>query len=253
MVRVVIVFGLIIATVFSAPIKGSKEELTNSLIALKSHSKTETPPRPKRSDEESKATVNNDDISGAALVLAKYIQDTGDLDGVMDFLRSMVSDGKMSEADGMSYIAEVLSSLQTIKLSHNHHEVDPDQKLRHDIQVVNEARDTKDSKDSKHQEKLNKILREEENLKKSKQEIENKIKNLESQKSEEEEKQLIHSLEKQVEEGEKDNETILNINKLLEEEKSKNKISKHLYMHVKEALIQTAVENISKLTTAENN
>ena len=68
--------------------------------------------------------------------------------------------------------------------------------------------------------------------------------------------------------GENDNETILAINKLLEEEKNKDRISKHLYMHVKgkiidsklnfgslckssEALIQTAVENISKMTRPE--
>ena len=69
--------------------------------------------------------------------------------------------------------------------------------------------------------------------------------------------------------GENDNETILAINKLLEEEKNKDRISKHLYMHVKgkiiifskfnfvslcnslEALIQTAVENISKMTRTE--
>ena len=78
---------------------------------------------------------NNEATSGAAIVLARYIQDTGDLDGVMDFLRTMVSSGKMTEVDGMSYIAEVLSSLQTLKLSHTHQEVDPDQTLRHDIQA----------------------------------------------------------------------------------------------------------------------
>ena len=71
----------------------------------------------------------------------------------------------------------------------------------------------------------------------------------------------------QILEGEKDNETILKINSILEDQKKENKISKNLYLHVKgmfrifphrkhlrldlhisEALIDSAMENISKLT-----
>ena len=85
--------------------------------------------------ESSKLNESHDDISGAAMVLARYIETTGDLDGVVDFLRSMVSSGKLPEEDGMSYIAEVLSSLQTLKASYNHQEMDPAQALRHFIQA----------------------------------------------------------------------------------------------------------------------
>jgi len=258
--RFVLVLALGLTSVLGAALKDSKneEKLTNSLIALKSNPPDESAERPKRS-ESSKLNESNDDISGAAMVLARYIETTGDLDGVVDFLRSMVSSGKLPEEDGMSYIAEVLSSLQTLKASYNHQEMDPAQALRHFIQVGNEMRDApRDAiKDEQHQDKISKINLEEENLNKSKQDIERKIKNLEQEKYEEEDllkkKQLINNLMKQVEEGEKDNETILTINKLLEEQKNENKISKHLYTHVKEALIQTAVENVSRLTTSERN
>ena len=68
-------------------------------------------------------------------MLSQYIKDTGDLDGVMDFLRTMVSSGKLSEADGLSYIARVINNLETIKTPYNHHEVEPAQALRHLIQA----------------------------------------------------------------------------------------------------------------------
>lgn len=248
-----VILALSLTTALGAPAKGS-EELTNSLIALKSNPTEKPAARQKRSEPDT-----DDDISGAALVLAKYVETTGDLDGVMDFLRNMVSSGKLSEEDGMSYIAQVLTTLQTLKASYNHQEVDPGQKLRHSIQVENEVRDADQDfkRRTLHQEKIDKINLEEEDLNKSKREIEEKIKNLEHEKSEEQnflkKKQLISKLMKQVEEGEKDNETILTINKLLEEQKNGNKISKHLYMHVKEALIETAVENVSRLTSPEKN
>merc|ERR1711874_519170 len=146
-----------------------------------------------------------------------------------------------------------INNLQTIKSPYRHHEVEPAQTLRHHIQAENEAREEEET--TSYTEKMEKIKQQQEDLNKSKQEIELKIKNLEQQKSEEQDlikkKQLVNNLMKEVEEGEKDNETILMINKILEEEKNKDKISKHLYRHVKGALIQTAVENISKMTRTE--
>jgi len=251
MMKCVLILGFIFITAFAGPLKGSKEELTNSLISLKSHP-TEEPGAQRQKRSETKTTGKEDDISGVALVLSQYIRDTGDLDGVMDFLRTMVSSGKLSESEGMTYIARVISHLQTIK-PYSHHEVEPAQALRHQIQEGNEARE--ESENQRYTDMMEKINQEEQNLNKSKQEIELKIKNLEQQKAEEQDlikkKQLVNNLMKEVEEGEKDNETILMINKILEEEKNKDKISKHLYRHVKEALIQTAVENISKMTRTE--
>ena len=46
--------------------------------------------------EPADAGRSEDDISGAALILAKYILDTGDIDGVMEFLQGMVRAGKVS-------------------------------------------------------------------------------------------------------------------------------------------------------------
>ena len=48
------------------------------------------------------ASSSDDDISGAAFILAKYILDTGDIDGVMEFLQGMVRAGKVS-SDHLSY------------------------------------------------------------------------------------------------------------------------------------------------------
>lgn len=246
--RFVLILAFVSITALAGPMKDSKEELTNSLISLKSPPTEEPPAQRQKRSETNKVVGKEDDISGVALVLSQYIKDTGDLDGVMDFLRTMVSSGKLSEADGLSYIARVINNLETIKTPYNHHEVEPAQALRHLIQEENEAREDQEDK-------IEKINQEQQDLNKSKQEIELKIKNLEQQKSEEQDlikkKQLVSNLMKQVEDGEKDNETILTINKLLEEEKNKERISKHLYMHVKEALIQTAVENISKMTKTE--
>ena len=46
--------------------------------------------------EPADAGRSEDDISGAAFILAKYILDTGDIDGVMEFLQGMVRAGKVS-------------------------------------------------------------------------------------------------------------------------------------------------------------
>ena len=39
--------------------------------------------------------INNDDITEATLILARYILETGDVDGVMEFLQSMVQEDKV--------------------------------------------------------------------------------------------------------------------------------------------------------------
>ena len=85
--------------------------------------------------QEPKAAGKEEDISGVSLVLSQYIKDTGDLDGVMDFLRTMVSSGKLSESDGLSYISRVLSNLQASKSPYSHRQVEPAQTLRHHIQA----------------------------------------------------------------------------------------------------------------------
>merc|ERR1712227_125485 len=96
------------------------------------------------------------------------------------------------------------------------------------------------------------IKTEEESLKKNKEELEARMRDLEERRREEEEfmkrKNMITRLVNNIEEGEQDNETILKINTILEEQKRANLISKSLYLHVKEALIDTAVENISRLS-----
>merc|ERR1711875_63843 len=103
-----------------------------------------------------------------------------------------------------------------------------------------------------HNNKITQLELEKKSLTQTKEEIEKKIIALQNQKSKEEEefkkKQKLTQLAKEVEEGEKDNETILRINDFLEEQKKLSKISKNLYMHVKEALIETTVDNLSKIT-----
>merc|ERR1719225_1191570 len=102
----------------------------------------------------------------------------------------------------MTYISRVISNLQIIK-PYSHHEVEPAQVLRHEIQENNEARE--DRENQRYTDMMEKINLEEQNLNKSKQEIELKIKNLEQQKSEEQDlikkKQLVNNLMKEVEEG----------------------------------------------------
>ena len=110
-------------------------------------------------------------------MLSQYIKDTGDLDGVMEFLRTMVSSGKLSQSDRMSYIAGVLNNLHTLKSTYSHHEVDPAQKLRHHIQEEQEENEAWEENETyRSVEKIKKIKQEQENLNKSKQEIDQKIK-----------------------------------------------------------------------------
>lgn len=208
--------------------KNTKEQLTESLTALKFKNKapTEIPAKMKRSG------LGEDDLSsgGAASHLAKYILDTGDMDGVMEFLQHMVRAGKMSDKEGITYVNSLVDHLQT--------------KLKEAPSPTKEA----EGRRGQHEELLRSISREQETLARSKQAIEDRIKDLETKKTKEEEivkgQQLATFAE---EEGENDNETILNINQIIEDQRSKNLISKTLYLHVKEALIETAVENLAAL------
>ena len=45
--------------------------------------------------ESENENINNDDITEATLILARYILETGDVDGVMEFLQSMVQEDKV--------------------------------------------------------------------------------------------------------------------------------------------------------------
>ena len=45
--------------------------------------------------ESKNESINNDDITEATLILARYILETGDVDGVMEFLQSMVQEDKV--------------------------------------------------------------------------------------------------------------------------------------------------------------
>jgi len=247
----------------------SKEILTNSLVALKLKPADEKAvdvdeptdgevktARQKRSgvmpfSQFGHLNIDHNDadqVTSAAAVLAKYIKDTGDQEGVVEFLQFMVKSGKLSPKEVIVYVNKVMENLKQAEDSHNHHEVDDLQKERHATQAENERKQLEDL----HTNKLNQLEMEKKSLTQTKEEIEKKILALQTQKSKEEDefkkKQKLSILAKEVEEGEKDNETILKINDFLEEQKKLSKISKNLYMHVKEALIETTVDNLSKIT-----
>lgn len=248
----------------------NQEKLVESLTALGSHNKKledkhdEDKTRKKRSDPSGQMS-DEDDLSSASLVLARYIMETGDMDGVMQFLQTMVRIGKLTEKEGMNYVNAVLETLQKLRLSETDITIDPnigdnsinigslDSYPPHAIETNKEhLKVTAVSADKEKEKTLSQLELEEEALKKSKQEIEEKLKNLENRKHEEEDmtkkKEFIARLINDVEEGQKDNEVIIKINTILEEEKQSNQISNSLYLHVKEALVETAVENISKLS-----
>merc|ERR1711902_416834 len=227
----------------------SKEQLTETLTALKSRSQargSEATTRSKGSDPED-AGRSEDDISGAALILAKYILDTGDIDGVMEFLQGMVRAGKITDKEGMSYVSVLLETLKRLK------SVMPPASSDSDSLSLGPSLKSQetDSEQKLHRDNIKTISEEQESLTRSKAAIEDKIKDLETKKMEEEEaikrREMVTKLVNDVEEGERDNETILKINQIIEEDKTRNLISKNLYLHVKEALIETAVENMAKL------
>jgi len=254
------------------PIQASKEILTNSLVALKSkpiEEKAESADAAAADEEGQTARQKRsgvapfsgqfgslnidhqdaDQVASAAAVLAKYIKDTGDQEGVVEFLQFMVKSGKLSPKEVIVYVNKVMENLQEVEEleeSQNHREVDDLQKNRHAVQAKNERKQLEEI----HNNKINKLDLEKKSLTQTKEEIEKKIVELQNQKSKEEEEfKKRQILAKEVEEGEKDNETILKINDFLEEQKKLAKISKNLYMHVKEALIETTVDNLSKITS----
>merc|ERR1719471_20775 len=121
-----------------------------------------------------------------------------------------------------------------------------------DLEERRQENEAREKLETLHEANIKQIKTEEESLKKNKEELEARMRDLEERRREEEEfmkrKDMITRLVNNIEEGEQDNETILKINTILEEQKRANLISKSLYLHVKEALIDTAVENISKLS-----
>merc|ERR1712215_550632 len=237
--------------------KVSKEILTNSLVALKSKPNQEKVTVADEKDEEGGVNTRHkrsgsvpfvgqfnsvdhsyaDQVDSAAVVLAKYIEDTGDQEGVGEFLQFMVKSGRLSPKEVIVYVNKVMENLKQSEGSHIHHGIGDLAKQRHAEQEDTEKKVLEEM----HTNKLNQFELEKKTLTKTKEEIEKKIMALQKQKKEEEEefkkKQKMSILAKEVEEGEKDNETILKINDFLEEQKKLSKISKNLYMHVKEALI----------------
>jgi len=250
----------------------SKESLTSSLVALKTKpndlkieegasaevnsEEIKSTTRQKRSGGDNFGTVsldvdhNDDDqVEAAAAVLAKYIEDTGDQEGVVEFLQFMVKSGKLTPKEVIMYVNKVMEKLKKSEESFDpHHSSEDLQSQRHTIQAENE----KQFIEEHHDNKINKIEMEKKALTQSKEEIEEKLRKLQKQREEVEEemkkKQKLTEIAKEVAEGENDNETILKINNFLEEQKNLNKISKSLYMHVKEALIETTVDNLAKIT-----
>lgn len=234
--------------------KNSKEQLTETLTALKSKSQARGPEARSKRSEPADADRSEDEISGAAFILAKYILDTGDIDGVMEFLQGMVRAGKMTDKEGMSYVSVLLETLKRLKSLIPPPSSDPrvdSLSLAPSPAISPQSQET-DSEQKLHRDNLKTISEEQESLFRSKAAIEDKIKDLETKKVEEEEaikrREMVTKLVNDVEDGERDNETILKINQIIEEDKTKNLISKSLYLHVKEALIETAVENMAKLS-----
>jgi len=270
------VLAALIVLVQSGPAPGnlaSKEILTNSLIALKSKPTEEPAVFVEDGGEENQSrqkrsgvapfvrqlgslnlgNQNTQQVAAAAAVLAKYIKDTGDQEGVVEFLQFMVKTGKLSPKEVIVYVNKVMDNLRGEEGQH-HEEVDDVQKERHDDAL--QTNDERKLLEDVHAHKITQLELEKKSLTQTKEEIEKKIIALQNQKSKEEEefkrKQKLTQLAKEVEEGEKDNETILKINDFLEEQKKLSKISKNLYMHVKEALIETTVDNLSKITADQS-
>merc|ERR1711892_1018846 len=182
----------------------SKEILTNSLVALKLKPADEKAvdvdeptdgevktARQKRSgvmpfSQFGHLNIDHSDagqVDSAAAVLAKYIEDTGDQEGVVEFLQFMVKSGKLSPKEVIVYVNKVMEKLKKAEGSHNHHEVDDLQKQRHAVQAENERKELEET----HTNKLSQFEMERKSLAKTKDDIEKKILALQKEKNEEEE------------------------------------------------------------------
>eukprot|EP00092_Neocalanus_flemingeri_P000827 GFUD01000880.1.p1 GENE.GFUD01000880.1~~GFUD01000880.1.p1 ORF type:complete len:295 (+),score=109.96 GFUD01000880.1:61-885(+) len=150
----------------------------------------------------------------SAAELAGYVLETGDQASVVQLLERMLTEGKISEEEALAYV-------ENIK------------------RYLDEAEKTSQQPNNE-EEKIREILLE--------RHLEEKAM---EQKMEEEEaakavfmKNMINAEHKENDE----NESILKINKFLEEALKEGKISKSLYNHLKEALIESVVEGLEKGT-----
>merc|ERR1712025_1497053 len=217
------VVAVVLVMVSSSPAPetnmASKEILTNSLIALKTKPADEPPVYVDDAGVEGKAArqkrsgvvpftqqlgslnigqQNTEQVTAAAAVLAKYIRDTGDQEGVVEFLQFMVKSGKLSPKEVIVYVNKVMENLRSEEEQHNDGG-DEVQKQRHTVQADNERKQLEDL----HNNKITQLELEKKSLTQTKEENEKKIIALQNQKSKEEEefkkKQKLSQLAKEVE------------------------------------------------------
>jgi len=137
--------------------------------------------------------------------LAAYILETGDQASVVQFLQLMIEEGEISEREALVYVETIKKILEAAERVEKQEPVDDIEKIREMVQ--------------------------EKKLEEAEEEEMKKIKAL---------RNMMEGVEKETDE----NETILKINDYLEAALKDGKLSRNLYNHLKEALIESVVEGL---------
>jgi len=145
----------------------------------------------------------------SAAELAGYVLETGDQASVVQLLEMLLKEGKISEEEALDYVETIKSYLEEAKKASDHSE--------------NE------------EEKIREILLE---RKLEEQAMEEKMEEEEAAKA-----AFVRSLINAEQAENNENESILKINKFLESSLKQGKMSRGLYKHLKEALIESVVED----------
>jgi len=137
--------------------------------------------------------------------LAAYVLETGDQSSVVQFLQLMIEEGEITEREALVYVETIKNILEEAEREVKKEPVDDIEKIREMVQ--------------------------EKKIEEAEEEEMKKIKAL---------RNMMEGVEKETDE----NDTILKINDYLESALKEGKLSRNLYNHLKEALIESVVEGL---------
>jgi len=164
-----------------------------------------------KDEEQEKITADPE----TAAELAAYVLETGDQASVVQFLQLLLQEGKLNEEQALLYVDTIKKDIAEMEREEREEKEEREQREG--------ARDDLD--------RVRKLVEAEERAKEERSVME-KVKSL---------REMSGGMEK---EDEDEHDLILRINEYLEDSLKEGKISKNLYNHLKEALIESVVERM---------
>jgi len=161
-----------------------------------------------------------------AAKLAGYVMETGDQGSVVQFLQLLLQEGKMSEEQALAYVETIKKDIELAE--ERMREKEKENEMESETRERERERERLPPRDDL--DKIRKLVEAEERAQEERVALE-KARSL---------KEATDSLEK----DESEHDIILRINDYLESSLKEGKITKNLYNHLKEALIESVVESL---------